>query len=225
MEAFLEEGNFFHPSGVSQINPNRTRPALGHRYPLQERSMKRMFLSVLMLALLPAGQLLAQEHEHAEGEEQEHMQHDAIIKSIAPLHEIAKGYLMGSAELMPEELFSYRPSDEVRTFGEILGHVAGAQYMFCGSATGGASRPPENFEERTTKAGIIEALEMGFAACEEAYTMDDGMAMGEVQFFGNTNTRLGVLAFNVSHNFEHYGNLVVYFRANGMVPPSSQGGM
>ena len=187
--------------------------------------MKRMILSVLMLALLPAGQLLAQEHEHAEGEEHEHMQHAELIKSIAPLHEMAKGYLMGSAEQVSDEMLSYRPSDEVRTFGEILIHVAGAQYMFCGTATGGQARPPADFAQRTTKASIMEALEMGFAACEEAYTMDDGMAMGEVQFFGNPNTRLGVLNFNVAHNFEHYGNLVVYFRANGIVPPSSQGGM
>jgi uncharacterized damage-inducible protein DinB len=187
--------------------------------------MKRLALYVLMLTLLPAGPMLAQEHMHAEGEEHEHMEHAPLINSVAPLHEIAKGYLMGSAELMPEELFSYRPSDEVRTFGEILGHVANAQYMFCGAVTGGASQPPEDFEKRTTKAGIMEALEMGFAACEEAYAMDDGMAVGEIQFFGNPNTRLGVLAFNVSHNFEHYGNLVVYFRANGMVPPSSRGGM
>lgn len=187
--------------------------------------MKRLIPYVLLLALLPAGNLMAQEHEHAEGGEQEHMTHDVAVKAIAPLFEMVKGYLIASAEQMPEETFGYRPTEEVRTFGEILGHVAGAQYMFCGTATGGTARPPENFEERTTKAGLVEAIEMGFAACDEAYAMDDGMAMEEVEFFGNTMTRLQVLNFNVAHNWEHYGNLVVYFRANGIVPPSSQGGM
>ena len=187
--------------------------------------MKRLIPFVLLLALLPAGQLLAQEHMHAEDDEHEHMTHDAAVKSIAPLHEMVKGYLIASAELMPDELYSYRPSDEVRTFGQILVHVAGALYMFCGTATGGTAQPPEDFEQRTTKAGFVEAIKMGFEACEEAYAMDDGMAMEEVPFFGNTMTRLQVLNFNVAHNWEHYGNLVVYFRANGMVPPSSQGGM
>jgi uncharacterized damage-inducible protein DinB len=159
----------------------------------------------------------AEEHEHMEG-------HDAAVKAIAPLHEMVKGYLIASAEMMPEELYSYRPTDEVRTFGQIIGHVANAQYMFCGNATGGTAQPPENFEERTTKAGLVEAIKMGFAACDAAYAMDDMKAMEEVEFFGNTGTRLWVLNFNAAHNWEHYGNLVVYFRANGMVPPSSQGG-
>jgi len=79
--------------------------------------------------------------------------------------------------------------------------------------------------QRTTKAGLVEAINMGFGACEAAYAMDDGTAMEEVEFFGNTGTRLWVLAFNLTHNWEHYGNLVTYMRANGMVPPSSQGGM
>lgn len=188
--------------------------------------MKHLTLSVLLLCLLPAGQLMAQEHMHDEADEHEHMEHhDAAVKAIAPLFQTVKGYLMASAELMPEELYSYRPTEEVRTFGEIIGHVASAQYLFCGTATDGTAQPPEDFEKRTTKAGLVEAIKMGFEACEEAYAMDDMKAMEEVQFFGNTGTRLWVLNFNVTHNWEHYGNLVVYFRANGIVPPSSQGGM
>jgi len=186
--------------------------------------MKRMIPFVLMLALLPAGQLMDQEHMH--DADAEHMEgHDAAVKAIVPLFEMVKGYLIGSVEIMPEEKFEYRPTEEVRTFGEIIGHVAGAQYMFCGTVTGGTAQPPENFEARTTKAGLLEAIKMGFAACDEAYAIDDEAAMEEVQFFGSPMSRLQVLNFNVAHNWEHYGNLVVYFRANGMVPPSSMGGL
>jgi len=188
--------------------------------------MKRMTLPVLLLALLPAGQVMAQEHMHEAADEHEQMEHhDAAVKSIAPLHEMVKGYLIAAAEQMPEELYSYRPTEDVRSFGQIIGHVANAQYLFCGNATGGTAQPPEDFEKRTTKAGLVEAIKMGFEGCEEAYAMDDAKAMEEIQFFGNTGTRLWVLNFNATHNWEHYGNLVVYFRANGMVPPSSQGGM
>ncbi len=66
---------------------------------------------------------------------------------------------------------------------------------------------------------------MGFAQCDTAYAMDDAKAMEELEFLGNTGTRLWVLTFNTAHNWEHYGNLVTYMRANGHVPPSSQGGM
>lgn len=177
--------------------------------------MKRLVLPILLLTLIPAAPLLAQEHMGGD---------DPAVKSIAPLYEAVKGYLIASAEQMPEELYSYRPTDEVRTFGQIIGHVANAQYNFCGTATGETAQPPENFEERTTKAGLVEAIKMGFSACDAAYAMDDTKAMEEVEFFGNTGTRLWILNFNTAHDWEHYGNLIVYFRANGMVPPSSQGG-
>jgi len=187
--------------------------------------MKRPSLFLLLLALFPLGGL------HAQGPLPESPvevtptpAQGSLMASVAPLYETVKGYIIASAEQMPEELYSYRPTDEVRTFGQILGHVAGAQYMFCGAATGEGGQPPENFEERTTKAGLVEAVRMGFEACDAAYRMNDQTAMEEVEFFGNTGTRLWVLNFNLAHTWEHYGNLVVYFRLNGMVPPSSQGG-
>jgi uncharacterized damage-inducible protein DinB len=186
--------------------------------------MKRLFVAVLMLALFPAGQLLAQDHQHGD-EGQEHMAgHDAAVKAVAPLHEMVKGYLIAAAEQMPEEDYAYRPTDEVRSFGEIIGHVANALYFFCGTAAGTEARGPENYEERTTKAGLVEAITDSFARCDAAYSIDDATAMEEVEFFGQTGTKLWVLSFNNAHNWEHYGNLVTYMRANGHVPPSSQGG-
>lgn len=188
--------------------------------------MKRIPVAALLLALLPAGQALAQEHMHDEAVEHQHMEgHDAAVQSLVPVHETVMGYLVASAEQMPEELYSYRPTDAVRTFGQIIGHVANALHGFCGSAMGQGWNSPEDFEQRTTKAGFIEALNLGVEACKEAYAMTDGQAMEEMDFFGSPSTRLGVLTFNIAHNWEHYGNLVVYFRANDMVPPSSQGGM
>lgn len=187
--------------------------------------MKRSFLPFLLLVLLPGGSLLAQDHMHDETGTHEHMQgHDALVKAVAPLHETVRGYIVAAAEQMPEELYAYRPTEEVRTFGQILGHVANALPMFCGIVSGEAARSPENYEERTTKAGLVEALNDSFAKCDAAYSIDDPTAMEEVEFFGQTGSKLWILSFNNTHNWEHYGNLVVYMRANGMVPPSSQGG-
>jgi uncharacterized damage-inducible protein DinB len=149
----------------------------------------------------------------------------STVEALAPLFNMVKGYIIAAAEQMPEDKYSYAPTPEVRNFGQILGHVAGAQYQFCGTATGGSAQPPEDFEERTTKAGLVEALKMGFAQCDAAYAMDDATAMEEAQLFGETGTRLWVLAYNLSHAWEHYGNIVTYMRENGLVPPSSQGGM
>ena len=77
---------------------------------------------------------------------------------------------------------------------------------------------------RVERATLVEAMKASVAYCNTAYQMSDADAMKETQFFGSTMTRLAVLVWNVTHDGEHYGNLVVYMRANGMVPPSSQGG-
>jgi uncharacterized damage-inducible protein DinB len=151
--------------------------------------------------------------------------HDAAVQSVVPLHERVTGYLIAAAEQMPESDYSYRPSDEVRTFGQVVGHLANTQYMFCGTISGGESDPPENFEMRTSKAGLVDALKMAFAQCDAAYALNDAQAMQELEFFGNTGTKLWGLTFHIAHNWEHYGTLATYMRATGHVPPSSQGGI
>lgn len=189
----------------------------------------RRLTSAFTFALLPLfvpGPVAAQEHMHDEEGEHEHMEgHDMAVRSVAPLFKQVSGYLLAAAEQVPGDLYDYRPTEEVMTFGQILGHVANAQYAFCGAATGEGGSPPENFEERSDKAGIVEGLRTAFAACEPAYEMEDGRAMEETQVFGRPAPRLYALTYNVAHNFEHYGNLVTYMRANGLTPPSSQGGM
>jgi hypothetical protein len=101
--------------------------------------------------------------------------------------------------------------------------VANAQYAFCSAAVGESSPATEDFEQtRTTKAAIVEALEMGFGYCEGVFRrMTDEMGAQSVDLFGSPNTAFGVLAFNSAHNYEHYGNLVTYMRLNGITPPSS----
>ena len=147
-----------------------------------------------------------------------------VTSSLLGLHDITRTNIMATAQLLDEELYAYRPTDEVRSVGELLAHVAGAQFSFCSAAAGEASPSSENFEEtRTTKSEIIAALGAGFGYCADVYeAMTDERGAGEVSFFGGANTAHGVLAFNSAHNYEHYGNLVTYMRMNGIVPPSSR---
>lgn len=148
---------------------------------------------------------------------------NASLEGVTSLYGAVRGYLVATAEQASEELYQYRPTEEVRSFGEILGHVANAGYAFCAGATGMDRPQMGNAEELETKAEIVEALKASFAFCDDAYNMDGGMADESVTFFGQSHSRLSVLAFNAAHDFEHYGNLVTYMRINGMVPPSSQG--
>jgi uncharacterized damage-inducible protein DinB len=147
-----------------------------------------------------------------------------VTSSLLGLFEMTKDNVVASAELLDEELYAYRPTDEVRSMGELFAHIADAQYLFCAAAAGESSPATESFEEtRKTKAAILEALEMGFGYCEGVYSrMTDDSGGRVVDFFTGPTTAFGVLAFNTAHNYEHYGNLVTYMRLNGIVPPSSR---
>jgi len=130
-----------------------------------------------------------------------------------------------AAEPMPEEHYGFKPVPEVRSYGEILGHVANENYLFCAAAKGEENPNKADFEKTTSKAAMVQALKDSFAYCDPAYRMEEMKAMEEVTFFGSKGSRLWVLIFNVAHDSEHYGNLVTYLRTKGVVPPSSQGGM
>ena len=139
-----------------------------------------------------------------------------------------KRNLTRSAELMPEADYGFRPVNTVRTFGEILAHVAGANYVFCSAAKGEKSPHAEAAFEKTatTRAQIIKVLAESIAYCDGAIATLDDKRIGEtveLPFGMGKGARALPLMINSGHVQEHYGNLVTYFRIKGMVPPSSQG--
>lgn len=150
-----------------------------------------------------------------------------VASSLFELHGVTQQNILATAQDLSQEMYDFRPTDEVRSTGEILAHIANAQFMFCAMAAGEESPATENFEQtRTTKAEVVEALEMGFEYCTGVYGgMTDTEAAAErtIPFMPDMEmTAASVLAFNSAHNYEHYGNLVTYMRLNGIVPPSSR---
>ena len=146
-----------------------------------------------------------------------------LMASSEAFYSLIKGDVLKSAEKMPEENYSFRPVDSVRTYGQILAHIADAQFTLCGIIATG--KPVMKGYEKTakTKAEIIAALKDGFAYCDAQYKqMTDADAATMVAWFGRKSTKLSVLDFNIAHGFEHYGNLVTYMRIKGIVPPSSE---
>ena len=134
-----------------------------------------------------------------------------------------KGILLRSAEKMPEENYNFKPVDTVRSYGQIIGHLADAQYLFCSTALGEKSPDLKIEQTKTSKADLIAALKEGFAYCDKAYDgMTDASATQIVKLFGNEAPKLGVLTINIGHNMEHYGNLVTYMRIKNIVPPTSE---
>ena len=138
--------------------------------------------------------------------------------------EIAKTDVLKSVEKMPEAKFSFRPSDDVRTYGQLLAHVADGQFVICGMVKDGKPVMKGFEKSATSKAAILQALNEGFAYCDSAYAgLTDASSIDMASFFGNQRTKLSILSFNTAHTMEHYGNMVTYMRMNKIVPPSSEG--
>ncbi|MEP6767547.1 MAG: DinB family protein [Acidobacteriota bacterium] len=133
--------------------------------------------------------------------------------------------VLRSAERMPEESYGFKPTDAVRSYGQILGHIADAQYGFCSIALGEKNPAPKIEQSKTSKADLTAALKDAFAYCDKAYSsMTDASGAQTVKMFGTDAPRLGVLMVNTTHTTEHYGNLVTYMRMKNIVPPTSEAG-
>lgn len=151
-------------------------------------------------------------------------QDNPITADTKKLFDMTKNYLTKTAEKVPEDVYSYKPSADVRSFGQLIGHVADAQYLFCSAAKGEKAASPGAEKSKTSKADLVAALQEAFSYCDAVYgSISDSGGAEKVKFFGGERTKLGILNFNAVHNYEHYGNLVTYMRMKGIVPPSSEG--
>ncbi len=152
---------------------------------------------------------------------------DPISQAIRQAWDDAKGNLRQSAELVTEADLAFKPTEQVRTFGQILAHVAGANYVFCSAARGEKSPFGEDHFEKTakTKAEITKAVNDSVAYCDAAFKALTDKSAGEsitMPFGMGSRPRAAALVGNTGHVQEHYGNLVTYFRIKGIVPPSSR---
>jgi uncharacterized damage-inducible protein DinB len=148
---------------------------------------------------------------------------DPLSAGAKGFYNLVKNNILKSADKMPEENYAFKPTPDVRSFGQILGHVADAQYLFCSPVLGEKNPAPGIEKSKTSKADLVQALNDAFAYCDKAYNgMTDAHAADIVKFFGRDQAKLSVLSFNNGHNDEHYGNLVTYLRIKGLVPPSSE---
>lgn len=184
-----------------------------------KQPMRTLLRTLLICLLVPAAVALAQDPPPAAAVAAQANPLSAHTKDI---YTGVKKILLGSAEKMPEENYNLKPTEAVRSFGQIVGHVADSQYAFCAIVLG--EKPPASMveETKTSKAGLIAALKDAFTYCDKAYGgMTDASATQMVKFMGGDRPKLGVLTINEVHSIEHYGNLVTYMRMKNIVPPTS----
>jgi len=135
-----------------------------------------------------------------------------------------RDYFLRAAVKMPEDKYGFRPSPDVRTFAQQIAHVADDQYNLCSAAKGQRrSASYTDIETRLSKkADLVVALKDAFAYCDGVYdAMTDATSL-EPSSGIKGRSKFSYLNWNLWHTWEHYGNVVVYLRMNGLVPPSSE---
>lgn len=150
----------------------------------------------------------------------------SMASVVKAMHATIRRDLAEAAESMPADEYAFKPTPQVRSFAEVIGHVATANFFFCSQAKGEPSPAKENYERSSGKAALVKALNDSLAYCDEVYaTTTDANFNQQITFTqgrgGGQTGRGSVLVFNTTHNNEHYGNLVVYMRLKGRVPPST----
>jgi uncharacterized damage-inducible protein DinB len=167
---------------------------------------------------------------------------DLASKTLKTSFDTVTRYLVASAEKMPEAKFAFKATPEVMSFGEFLGHVADTHYSYCARIKG-EKNPSDgiSFQKKTAKADLVKGLNDSIAYCTEVYAgMTDakmvemmappapapppaGAAPGAKPAAPPApSPRARLLIGNVTHDWEHYGNIVTYLRLNGLIPPSSE---
>ena len=145
--------------------------------------------------------------------------------TVQAMHATIRRNLAEAAQSMPAEEFAFKATPQVRSFAELLGHVINANFFFCSQAKGEPSPSKENFEKVVDKAALVKGITDSLKYCDDVYSgTTDANVNALITMAGPAKkqaTRGAVLVFNTAHNNEHYGNLIVYMRLKGHVPPST----
>jgi hypothetical protein len=134
-----------------------------------------------------------------------------------------KDTMMKISDAMPEDKFSFKTTPPQRNYGEQILHVAGANVGFLQSL-GGKATPPAINAKATAKAEILKALADSFdygTALIDAQTNETMLQAVKARFLGESS-RARVAYFLIGHAWDIYGQMAVYLRLNGIVPPASQ---
>jgi uncharacterized damage-inducible protein DinB len=194
--------------------------------------MRVIMVCVAVTAVLGAGVLARQGSPKTAPAQAPQSAARPITDSVKGYYDNLRTWITKSAEIMAEKDYAFHPATmpspdkaEIRTFGGVIGHVAQENFIFCAAATG--EKPPassEGTDKKMAKADLQKALAESFAFCDKIWadTNDrNGASPATLPFGLGKSTRLGTLVFNSTHDAEHYGNIVTYLRAKGLVPPSS----
>jgi len=149
-------------------------------------------------------------------------QTNPLIGEAKQAYNAIKNNLARMADKMPEEHYGFKPVAEIRTFGQLVAHVADSQTRACTAVKGEPKQPTA--ASKTSKADLVAALKESIADCDAAFeSLTDATAAEMITMGPRQRSKLGTLIGTTGHDNEEYGYMAVYLRLKGIVPPSSEG--
>jgi uncharacterized damage-inducible protein DinB len=177
--------------------------------------MKSIAIATLILALTTA--TLAQTNAAATTTS------NPVVSTLRQLEERQSKNLIGAAEEMPADKYSYHPTADQMSFAHLVIHVVESNNNNCARISG--EQPHEvKLSESDSKDVLTKALKDSFAYCEQVLAKADDSGLGTAVAFpgGRTGTRAAALIYLAAGWADHYGSAAMYLRLNGLVPPSAQ---
>jgi len=161
---------------------------------------------MLMSSLLPMGAILAAQGGSGAGSRD--LESEAALVALKKSFTDLSGWVTTSAELVPADRYTYKPSPTVRSFGQLVAHSVDGYLFYCARAGGRNVAWTDATEQGPLdRATLLRKLQAATTACATAH--------------GDGVRDVAALVENLGHASLHYGNMVTYLRMMGLVPPSS----
>jgi hypothetical protein len=134
-------------------------------------------------------------------------------------------HLVAAAEEMPAGKYGFKPTPAQMTFGDVIAHLSGGNDFICSSISGVAAPKRPDVAKGAPKEKLVAGLRESFQFCESALAkVDDSKLAEKVPFFGNSEvTRAEMMSAAVEDWADHYSQLAIYLRINGLLPPTAKG--
>jgi uncharacterized damage-inducible protein DinB len=176
--------------------------------------MKHLAIATLILALASA--VLAQTSAPAATS-------NPVVSTVQQLEQRQSKNLIGAADEMPADKYSYHPTPEQMSFAHLVIHVVEANNAQCARIAGGPLREVK-LSESDSKDVLTKALKDSFAYCEQVLAKADDSTLGQTVAFsgGHTGPRAAALISLATGWADHYAAAAMYLRLNGLLPPSAQ---
>jgi uncharacterized damage-inducible protein DinB len=177
--------------------------------------MKQIAIATLILALASA--MLAQANASAATAS------NPVVNTVRLLEERQSKNLIGAADEMPAEKYSYHPTPEQMSFAHLVVHITEANNGYCARIAGEQPREVK-LSESDSKEALTKALKDSFAYCEQVLAKADDSTLGQPVALrdGRPGTRAAALIYLAAGWADHYSAAATYLRLNNLLPPSAQ---